>query len=382
MNDVARADTRVATAKALRTKRARRIALRLILGVGVPTAVAALYYGVFITKQHESDAAFTVQSADANVAPTLELLIATVPGSSAGRDSLLIQEYARSRGMLQLLSEEHGWREHYSSDSIDFISRLGADASEDDRLDYFREHVSVDYEGRSGVLTLRVRAFSAAKAQEIATAIIAASEEMVNRMMQKARDDRIALAERELHRAEERLTKARQAVLREQGARGEINPLASAEAVLRVRSDLEGELASARAELATLGATLQPDAPRLIAQRQRVGALARQVEEQNRRLAGGDDDGLNTTIALFEPVIAEKEFAEHAYLSAEKSLEIARIEADRQHRYVITLSEPSRPDQATIPRFFTSVLTIFVLSFALLGIGTLVLASIREHANV
>jgi capsular polysaccharide transport system permease protein len=228
-----------------------------------------------------------------------------------------------------------------------------------------------------------VRAFDAEKARELAEAILAAGERMVNQMMEQARRDRIELAQTEVRRSEERLSAARTAVLELQGERAELDPLASAEAVLSVRSTLEAELASARAELSTLRATLQPGMPQLVTQEQRVAALARQVEEQRRRLAASDrPDGLNADIAAFEPAMAEKAFAEQVYASALKSLEIARVEAMRQHRYLVRIARPTQPDEPTHPRVWIAILTVLVSSFALLGIGTLLLASVREHANL
>ncbi|HJL47558.1 MAG TPA: hypothetical protein RMG45_17020, partial [Polyangiaceae bacterium LLY-WYZ-15_(1-7)] len=79
---------------------------------------------------------------------------------------------------------------------------------------------------------------------------------------------------------------------------------------------------------------------------------------------------------------AEKEFAERAYASAVTSLEMARVEAARQHRYLATISGPSRSDEPSHPNVLWSILTVLVLSFAGLGIGTLLVASVREHANV
>ena len=87
-------------------------------------------------------------------------------------------------------------------------------------------------------------------------------------------------------------------------------------------------------------------------------------------------------LAQFEPVVVEKEFAQHAYESALQSLELARVDASRQHRYLVRIAEPSEPDEPTHPQFWYSVLTVLALSFALLGVGTLLIASIREHANV
>src|SRR5690606_10995719 len=128
----------------------------------------------------------------------------------------------------------------------------------------------------------------------------------------------------------------------------EINPLESAAAVLAVRNQLEGELASALAELVALRRVLQPNAPEVVALRTRIAALQNQVDNQTARLSNGET-GFAATIASFEPLMVEKEFAQHAYQSALAALEMARIEADRQNRYVVTVARPSVPDAATHP---------------------------------
>lgn len=375
-------DRRAATVKDLRKLRRNRLIRRLGLGVVLPTVLAAIYYGGVASPQYEAVTSFTVQSADGAGAPGLELLFAAVPGNSAARDTLVVQEHIQSRDMLQHLETEHGFREHYADGEVDLLSRVDDDAALEARFDDYLDKVRVEHDTASGVLTLRVRAFSAEAAHAFSRAILEASEQVVNDLTERARRDRIALAEREVERAETRLGAARQRIVELQGEGAELNPAASAAAILGVQTAVETELVSARAELSALRSTLQPSAPRLVAARQRVASLQAQLDRQRRRLASDDDEGLHTTIAEFEPAVAEKEFAERAYESSVTSLEVARIEASRQHRYLATIAGPSQPDDASYPRVFRSVLTVFVLCFALLGIATLILASIREHANV
>ncbi len=376
------ADRRVATVKDLRKLRMRRLVLRLLIGVGLPTALASIYYSAMASPQYESVTSFTIQSADGAGGAGLELLFAAVPGNSAGRDTLLVQEHIRSRDMLAHLEAEENFSSHYQNADVDFVSRLSGDAAQEQRYDDYLDKVRVEHDTASGVLTLRVRAFSAEKAHAFSRAILEASEQVVNDLTERARRDRIALAESEVERAETRLGNARRAIVELQGQGAELDPTSSAQAILGVRTAIESELVAARAELNTLRASLQPTAPRLVAQRQHVASLQGQLERQRRRLASDDTEGLHTTIAEFEPAVVEKEFAERAYESAVTSLEVSRIEASRQHRYLATIAGPSQPDDSTYPKIFSSILTVFVLSFALLGIGTLLIASIREHANV
>lgn len=375
-------DTRAKTAKQLRRLRARRLALRLVLGVGLPTMLASIYYGGLVQPRYESVTTFTIQSADGTPGTSaLQLLVANVPGT-AGRDVMLVQEYAQSRDMLALLMREHGWAEHYSDPEVDWFSRLPADAPFEDQYEFYLDHLRLEHDSASGVLTLSVQAFSREKAEQLGQAILDASEQMVNELSERARNDRIELSQTEVRRAEQRLSKARQDLRELQAQRGDLDPTRSAASLLEVRSRLEGELAIARAELSTLSATLQSDAPPVLEQRRRVAALQRQIDEQNRRLSGAEGQGLGEAIASFEPVVIEKEFAQRAYESALTSLELARVDAARQHRYLVRIAGPSRPESPAYPRFWYAVLTVLALSFALLGIGTLLIASIREHANV
>ncbi len=376
------AERRSSTAKDLRRLRARRLVTRLSLGVVLPTTLAAVYVGLVTTPEYESVSSFTIQSADGVSASSVELLFAAMPGSSAGRDVLSVQEHVRSRAMMQHLIDEHDWLAHYAADSIDVFNRLAADATLEERYEHFLDKVQVEHDTQSGTLTLLVKAYDTESAKRFADAILAASESMVNTLAQRAREDRNELAQAELSRAEARLSTARTAVLEAQNAGAELNPMASAAASRELRGELEAELARARAELSAMRSTYAPSAPEVVQQQQRVRALERQLDAQRARLAGDEGRGLSEAIARFEPLVAEKEFAERAYGSALASLEVARVEAHRQHRYLVTIAPPSAPDAPTHPRFWYAVLTVFVASFFLLGIGTLLVASVREHAQV
>lgn len=377
---VANVGEKAATARELRKARQRGMLIRLALFVGLPTLLATLYFGLVAAPEFESTSAFTVRSADGGGGVGIEFFMAAVPGSSAGRDAILVQEYILSRDMLTRLEANEGFIDHYR-DGGDFYSRLSATANFEERFEYYLDHVSVEHDSQSGVISLAVRAFTSEQARQLNQAMVQAGEEMVNQLNDRSRADRIALARRELESAEARLTRARAALVAFQAEHDEINPLESAAALLTVRSELEGELASARAELSAMRRVLQPNAPEVVALRSRVAALQSQVASQTARLSDGET-GFAATIAAFEPLVVEKEFAQHAYQSTLTALEMARVEADRQHRYIITVASPSTPDAPTHPDGLRGVVTVLVVSFMLLGVGSLLLASVREHANL
>ena len=369
------------SAAEIRKAKQRALVVRLVVAVVLPTVLSIVYYAFIASDEYESVASFTIRSAEGGGGPAgFELFIAAVPGSSGGRDAMLVEAFVESREMFEKLRAETDWSEHYQKEGDPF-SRLAEDADSEEAFEYYRDHVKVEFDSTSGIVELTIRAYSAEKAQAFAQAIVAASEEMVNQLNVRARADRMELAQREIARAEERLRAARAALIAFQAETDEINPLEAATAIFQVRSQLEAELASARAELTALRYTHTANSPEIQAARRRIIALERQIENQSDRLSNGDE-GLSTRIAAFEPLIVEKEFAQRAFQSALTALELARVESDRQHLYVIAIASPSAPDAATHPDEVRGVLTVAAYCFALLGVGSLLLASVREHANI
>jgi capsular polysaccharide transport system permease protein len=373
-----------AHAKAIRRARSRRLLRRVGLFVVLPTTLAAVYYGALATDQYESHAIFDVRSSELRPALGVEgLLTGLATGSGAGHDALAVRDYVLSRDMLTRLDKEHGFIAHYKNNRADWFSRLGSDASFEDAYEYFGHKVSADYDQMSGAITVRVRAFSADQARKLTANILTYSEEMVNKLSERERHDRTSYAEADLKKAEERLTRARKAIVELQQKHADFSPLQTATAAMEIRTQLEGELAKARAELMQLKSFMNADAPQVLAANEKVKAISAQVSGESRRLVDpSKPSGLNTSFADFEAATVEKEFSQKAYESALATLELARADADRQHRYVAVVAQPSNPDSTTYPHRVRSVLAAFVLSFLLLGIGTLIAAAVREHSRL
>ncbi len=366
----------------LRRQRARNLLLRLAIFVLGPTLISAGYFGFVASDSYESVAMFSIQSAENQQALPMEGLIGLAGANPSSRDTLAAREYVLSRDMFDVLDEKLDLMDKYRSKKIDFFSRLPASASREDAFEYYLDKVRVSYDSNSGVLTLRVRAFTAEDATTAARVILESSEDMVNQLSAQARRDRIHFAQKELAKAEKRLSESRQELVELQQERGEFSPEQSAEAALTIRTQLESELANARADYAVKRSYMAEDSPQVIAARQRVQSLASQAKTENQRLVAPDSEGLNSSLVEFEDVMVEKEFATQAYQSALTSLEVARSDAARQHRYLATIAAPSIPDEAQYPRRFLLVLATFLVSLVVFGIGSLGLAAIKEHARL
>jgi capsular polysaccharide transport system permease protein len=373
-----------AHAQAVRRARSRRLAKHLGLFVLLPTAVTSSYYFGVASPQFESTAIFTVQSSELRPSLGVDgILAGLATGGAAGHDALAVRDYIMSRDMLLRLDKEQAFISHYKNASGDFFSRLPSDASFEKAYDYSGHKVSADYDQLSGAITVRIRAFSPAKAAAFSAAILAYSEEMVNKLSERERRDRTSYAEAEVKKAEERLATARRKIVSLQREHDDFNPLQTATAAMTIRTQLEGELAKARAEVMQLKSFMKDDAPQVQAANERVKSLSAQVAGESRRLVDpGKTGGLSSTFADFEGAMVEKEFAQKAYESSMATLELARADADRQHRYLAVIASPSKPDEATYPHRFRSSLAAFLGCFLLWGVVSLMTAAVREHARL
>lgn len=375
--------TAKAVAQALRKKRSQELVRRLLLFVVLPTLLSAIYFGWVASSQYESYATFSVQSTESKAAIGVEGLLAGITSGGGRNDALTIRDYVLSRDMLARLDREHGFIRHYQDARQDWFARLSSSTTFEEAYLYFGKRVSADYDQASGSVTIHVRAFSPEKAELFVQSILKYSEEMVNKLSDRERTDRMSHAEADLKRAEERLAKARENLVKLQQAHADFSPQETAHSTMEIRAKLEGELARARAELMQRKAVMREDAPQVLAAESVVNSISAQISNESRRLVDPKNpNGLGASMADFEAGMVEKEFSQKFYQSAMTNLELARADTERQHRYLAVVSMPSRPDSSTYPHRARGILTASIFSFLLLGIGSLVSAAAREHARL
>ena len=77
----------------------------------------------------------------------------------------------------------------------------------------------------------------------------------------------------------------------------------------------------------------------------------------------------------------EQEFSQKAYISALTSLEHARVEADRQQRYLAAFVRPAVPEDALYPERILNILITIFAAFMFWGIVVMTVYIVREHAK-
>ena len=349
----------------------------------VPTFLSLIYFGLWASPMYIAEARFAVRGAENGVIDTGGLASMLLPaGSTIGTDVNIVTEYIQSPDIMEAVDKELHIFDHFASHDYDIISRLESDATRDERLDYWQWAVKPTLDPETGIVALSVKAYEPDVAKKLADAVLAKSEALVNAMSRRAQDDAITLAMREVKTAEGRVSKAQEAMRAFRDRSGMLDPTSTAGGLQGIVSELEGEVVKTKAQIAEASTYMSKDAPALVGLRARLAAVEKQLAAEKLRLAGEAKPGSLTSFAgEYEDLQIESEFARQQLVSAMTSLEAARVKAEAQSRYVVAFQIPVLPDESLYPRPFLFTLFVFVGALVIVGICSLIIAAVREHAG-
>jgi capsular polysaccharide transport system permease protein len=373
---------RVATAKpALLTMLHRR--RWFLLFVVVPTLFAAIYYGFIASDLYVSQSRFVIKAPGQKsmATGTLANLIQTSGFGGGEQETKEVLDYLRSRNALSDLQTRLNLRALYSQAGADFLSRFPRPfraPSFENLFKYYQSKVYADTDPESGVAILEVQAFRPADARNINTRLLALSEDLVNRLNQRAEKRSIVEAESRLLLAQDRVRNARVAMSAFRNQQDLIDPSKQATGVLEISNKLIGERAAMQAQLDLMRrvAPLNPSIPSL---RARILALGAEIAAQNARVVGSPT-GIASKVGGYEKLLAEQDFAQATLTAASTALEQARIEAQKQQFYLERVVDPNLPDAPALPSRIKSILITFGVSLCLYFIGWMLVVGILEHS--
>ncbi len=355
--------------------------IRALFFVVLPTLVAGLYFGFLATDMYVSESRFAIRSPEGGSSSDWLSLLGQAGGGGTANDAYILEDYILSPDLLVALDAKLHLKKHYQNPQADLISQLKKEPTAEEFIEYYRGVVSVRFDSATGIMHLKVRAFTPVMARSIGEEILNYSEQLVNKLRDRAMDDLLSLSRREVQVAEKRLSLARQQIKQFRQESDLLDPQAAAGAVLGLVTELEGQAARARAELAEMRSYMQETSAGIVALKAKIRAVEDQVVAEKERLIGENDQVINEVVGRFEELTVEHEFAQSQYLSALTSLEAARVRAESQSRYLIDFVAPTLPDDALWPRRWLSIGLSFACAILIFGVGSLTIAAVREHAG-
>jgi capsular polysaccharide transport system permease protein len=256
---------------------------------------------------------------------------------------------------------------------------LGWGKSFEQFYEYYKKHVTVEYDPVSSITVLTVNAFTAQDAFKINSLLIDISERLVNTLNDRSRHDLINFADNEVKLASDKAKDASLALLSYRASHSVFEPDKQAALQLEGVAKIQQELVSTEAELAQLR-KLSPDSPQIGSLTSRADSLRSAITSEASKVTSAKGS-FSERAPAFERLSLDVEFADKQLGVALAGLESARSEAEQKQLYLERLVQPVLPDKAMTPRRIRSVFTVFMLGLIVWGVASLLAASIREHAD-
>lgn len=384
--------------EAKRQTKGRLVLLTFILLVVLPTIAAGVYLFFVASDQYVAEARFAVRPADPIGGPgDTNLSLANADKTKVGAlssgsylyggdslssaDAEIVANYIHSRAVIDDVSRTVDVKAIFRAPGADFFARLPDGASAEDLAIYWNRMVSVYIETTSGIVTLSVSAFRREDALRLTQAILKSSETLVNDLSRKVRADAMRTAEEEVRRSDGEVRFALASLTTFRNSNRLIDPIQSSEASAKLLFQLMSDKIETEAKLYVIQRSQGPNAPGINGTRAKLDSINRHVNELQDQMAGMKQVSKNlaSTLAKFEKLELQKQFAERMYGFARDGVERARVAAIRQTVYLAVFMPPALPQEYTYPERWVDFFLIGAACLMVWVCGVTIAASIQDH---
>jgi Capsule polysaccharide export protein len=348
-----------------------------------PTLLLALYLFFMFSPMYVSESNFAVRTSDNTEMPSMAGLLFQ-NATSTTLDAHIIQSHIASMDMLEKVMQDADLLGHYGDSSRDPYSRLRSNPTKEEMLAYWTWIVSADFNMDKGIISVAVKAYTPEMAKRINDIILKRSEELVNQMNDRAHQDALRLTREEVRASEERVLKAQAETRKFRDDKSILDPEATARGLEQVVARLESEAASVEAELNAARQVMHAKSTKVQALETTLRALREQLATEKTRLAGlsAGNTTLSSLVGDYAKLVTEEEFAQQQLVQSMTAYETARLKALSQSRYIVPFQPPTLPQESLYPRPALFTLIGFLTLLIALGLGSLIIAAIKDHMGV
>jgi capsular polysaccharide transport system permease protein len=356
---------------------------RLAFFVFLPTLLAGFYYYKLATPLYATKTEFLVQQAEAQGAGAGLGSMFRGTAFATSQDAITVQSYLQSRDAMLRLDAEEGYKAHFSQEFIDPIQRIEADSSNEKAYKTFRRNVKIAYDPTEGIIKMEVLAADPATSQRFAEALLGYAEYRVDQLTQRVREDQMKGARESYEDAEAKAQAAQRHVLELQEKLGVMDPTVETAMVMGEVATLQATLRQKQLVLQQLTDNASPNQARVDGAKGDIQRLEAQISMLRNSMTEGSGDSISLAQISGRLRIAETELQTRQGMLAQslQLLETARIEANRQVRYLTLGVSPVAPDEPTYPRGFENTALAFLIFAGIYMMLSLTASILREQVT-
>ncbi|WP_421423121.1 capsule biosynthesis protein [Agrobacterium rosae] len=285
---------------------------------------------------------------------------------------MIVVNYIQSYEMVKALEASGlSLREIYGNDRIDMWSRLPDDATAEKVTEYWKRMANVSVNGASGIVTLKIRAFTANDSANLIQRVMSASEIIVNEVNARIWKDVINTADENLKHSASQLEDARKAVADARNKNSLLSVESSADLINGLISNLEAERLKLQGRMDSQPSAISASAPQMKVLTRRIDSLENQISNLKGQLAGTQSVGNLPNLADISQQLSQlqtvQNLAEVQFAASTKALEQVRFTSRQQLMYLESFVAPRVPDAATYPKSLLFFVITVICSVGIWG---------------
>ncbi len=350
--------------------------LGLLLMVGAPAAMAIYYYYAIAVDRYVSEFRYSVRGGA--MMQSSGDIGGAIGGNAAlvfAADSFVLEDYLVSVQAFEDIEEKLPLREMLSRDGGDPVRNYRPDIPAEDMLPFWERAVDVQFDAITGITTARISFYTPEDAREVAEALVAELQRIVNGLTREARDDMLEYVNSEYDLAEAELNSARAAIEAFRRANKTFSPDEDVSIDSGIISELRGMINAKEVELATMRQQA-PSSPTIRLIREEIVSLNRQLASVYESRDGTGEGAFATNLAEFEELQTQYEFARDTYIQSQELRQQAQANATLNQAQLVVFVEPRTPTKSTDPDRLWEVALIVVFSFLIWVIVRVFMASL------
>lgn len=361
--------------------------LWFLAAVVLPIATTAAYLFAFTTPKYAASFRYVIQSGNPQAeapSPSGRLTAGAMESTELHVTSFMVSDYLSSPQMVIDLEERLDLRAMFAKESIDQISRLRDGSNREALARYWKRRVTTEFDMTTGLTYVTVTAFTAEDALSLANEMVVFSEDLVNSLGSRARQDTIDLAEERVENAERSMQDARQAVQEFRVSNLSVDPASEAGMTDDLLATLNEQYVELTTELSILRSQLNTDSRLIIQLEQKAKSLNEAIDAARGQVASQGAVGSATREAYatqlreFQNLQLDLDMATARYQSSVMALDNAREQASRKHFYIQTYVLPTLPEVPNGQKTMRILLVVAVSAIGLWIVTSLVVAAIRD----
>jgi capsular polysaccharide transport system permease protein len=360
-----------------RRRRMRALLVRLFIFVVIPGILAGFYYARIATPLFATSSEF--------------LIIKNDGGSSSGllsgtqfatnQDAIAVQNFLLSKEAMLRLDDDIGFRNHFSSPNLDFLTRLDPDSSIEAAHSLYLKMVRIGFDPSEGILRMEIRAADPETATRYAQALIDYAEDRVDHLSKRKRDAALNEAQQELADATDARREAQLHLITLQQKTALIDPKGRIASLRGQINSLEMQLQDKSLRLASLQSNFRAPSARIESILGEIQQLESLLTDLKAQMTNATRNGQSLAAVATEIDIAQHDLSTRDMLlqAAMDRLGSARRDASAQARYLSVSVSPIDAQEPVYPRVYYDTALAFLIAAGLYLMASLTVSILKEQ---